>query len=141
MLITTVVLMTMTFGSVAVWSADGGGALSLANLGVRQPLYGLLGLALMFAVANVDYRLFASFAWPVYGLGLALLALVLVPGIGVAIAGSRGWFDLGFSTVQPSEFAKAATLIARSVCQPAARGGSQKGSRGGALSNEPTRAS
>src|SRR3712207_7870614 len=34
------------------------------------------------------------------------------PGIGVEILGSRRWFDLGFTTIQPSEFAKLATAVA-----------------------------
>lgn len=109
LLVTTVVL--MGFGAVAVWSADGGGPLTLANLGVRQALYGALGLGLMLAVASIDYRVFASFAWPIYGVGVILLALVLVPGIGVTIAGSQRWFDLGFTTVQPAEFVKVTTTI------------------------------
>jgi rod shape determining protein RodA len=38
--------------------------------------------------------------------------LVLVPGIGTEIAGARRWFDLGFTTIQPSEFAKVTTVLA-----------------------------
>ena len=110
MLVTTMVL--MGFGVVTIWSATGGGALTPSNLGVRQALYGGLGLLCMLIIANLDYRFFASFAWPIYGVGVGLLALVLVPGVGVTIAGSQRWFDLGFTTVQPSEFVKLATLIA-----------------------------
>jgi rod shape determining protein RodA len=109
-LITTVVL--MGFGAVTIYSADGGGALTLANLGVRQAMYGSLGLAVMFIVASVDYRILGSLAWPIYGVSVLALMLVLVPGIGTEIAGSRRWFDLGFTTVQPSEVAKIATVLA-----------------------------
>ncbi len=49
-------------------------------------------------------------------------ALVLVPGIGIEIAGSRRWFDLGFTTIQPSEFAKIATILALSALVPRSRG-------------------
>ena len=108
MLITTLVLMGLC--AVAAWSADDGAALTLANLGVRQALYGTLGLVLMFAVASVDYRVLAPFAWAIYGAGL-LLTLVLIPGVGLVIAGSRRWFELGFTTVQPSEFVKPTTAI------------------------------
>ena len=68
----------------------------------------------MFIVASIDYRILGSLAWAIYGAAMVALALVLVPGIGVEIAGSRRWFDLGFTTIQPSEFAKIATLLALS---------------------------
>jgi rod shape determining protein RodA len=68
----------------------------------------------MFIVASIDYRILGSLAWAIYGATMVALVLVLVPGIGVEIAGSRRWFDLGFTTVQPSEFAKIATLLALS---------------------------
>ena len=109
-LITTIVL--MGFGAVTIYSADGGGALAASNLGVRQAIYGSLGLVVMFIVASVDYRILGSLAWAMYGAAVIALVLVLVPGIGTEIAGSRRWFDLGFTTVQPSEFAKIATVLA-----------------------------
>ncbi len=110
-LVTSMVL--MAFGAVTIWSATGGGALTIGNPGVRQAVYGALGLVLMFVVANVDYRFFASFAWPIYGFGLALLALVLVPGVGTDLnTDSYRWFNLGLTTVQPSEFVKLATVVA-----------------------------
>ena len=111
-LFTTVVL--MGFSAVTIYSADGGGPLVPSNLGVRQALYGSLGLLLMFIVASIDYRILGSLSWAIYGATMVALFLVLVPGIGVEIAGSRRWFDLGFTTVQPSEFAKIATLLALS---------------------------
>ncbi|MBA3451191.1 MAG: rod shape-determining protein RodA, partial [Chloroflexia bacterium] len=71
-----------------------------------------LGLVVMFVVASIDYRILGSLAWALYGISLLALILVLIPGIGTEIAGSRRWFDFGFTTVQPSEFAKIATLLA-----------------------------
>jgi rod shape determining protein RodA len=110
MLVTTLVL--MVFSAFAIWSADGGGSLSIANLGVRQAIFGIVGIVILFVLAGIDYRLFASLAWILYGGGLAILALVLVPGIGTEIAGAQRWFDLfGVTTVQPSEFAKLKTII------------------------------
>lgn len=112
-LLTTVVL--MGFSAVTIYSAEGGGALVPSNLGVRQVLYGSLGLVVMLIIASVDYRILGSLAWAAYGVAMLALLLVLVPGIGVEIAGSRRWFDFGFTTVQPSEFAKIATLLALSA--------------------------
>ena len=111
--ITTVVL--MCFGAVTIYSAQGAGPIAISNLGVRQALYGTIGIALMIVVANIDYRFFSTLAWPIYGVSLLTLVLVLIPGIGTEVAGSRRWFDLGFTTIQPSEFGKLATLIALST--------------------------
>ena len=41
----------------------------------------------------------------------ALLVAVLVPGVGVNVNGSSRWVDLGLLQLQPSEFAKLATLL------------------------------
>lgn len=110
--ISVVTAILIGFGSLTIYSADGGGPITPANLGVRQALYGSLGIALTLIVARIDYRILGSLAWAIYGASVAALALVLVPGIGIEIAGSRRWFDLGVTTVQPSEFAKVATVVA-----------------------------
>ena len=102
------------FGVVAIWSAQGGEQLSILNDGVRQAMFAMFGFMLLVLVASFNYRFLATLAWPVYAVSLASIVLVLVPGIGVSIAGSRRWFDLGVTTVQPSEFAKLATIIALS---------------------------
>ncbi|MCC6943824.1 MAG: FtsW/RodA/SpoVE family cell cycle protein, partial [Thermomicrobiales bacterium] len=99
------------FGVVAIWSARGGGTLALFNEGVRQAVFAAIGAVLLILVASFNYRFLATLSWLVYAGSIATLALVLVPGVGVSIGGSQRWFDLGFMTVQPSEFAKLATII------------------------------
>ncbi|HJT94360.1 MAG TPA: hypothetical protein VJ777_20885, partial [Mycobacterium sp.] len=64
-LIATVVL--MGFGAITIYSANGGGALTPSNLGVRQALWGSLGLVIMFVVSSIDYRILGSLAWLLYG--------------------------------------------------------------------------
>jgi rod shape determining protein RodA len=108
MLATTLIL--MGFGVIAVWSAAGAETPTLLNPGVKQAMFGAAGVALMLIVANTDYRFIGALAWPAYF--IALLVLMSVKVLGVEIAGARRWFDLGFATIQPSEFGKITTAIA-----------------------------
>ncbi len=106
-------LVLMIFGTVAIWSAVGLPNLMTFNLGTQQMLFGILGIGMMLIVASIDYRYFESMAWVLYACGLLGLVAVLSP-LGVAIegTGARNWIDLGFTTIQPSEFAKVSTIIA-----------------------------
>jgi rod shape determining protein RodA len=108
MLATTALL--MGFGVIGVWSASGANAPTLLNPGVKQAMFGAIGIALMLIIANTDYRFIGALAWPAYF--LAILVLIAVKFVGVEIAGARRWFDFGFATVQPSEFGKITTAIA-----------------------------
>lgn len=104
-------LVLMIFGTVTIWSAVGLPSPFTFNLGTQQFMYGAIGLVLMFTVASIDYRYFESAAWALYAMGIGFLLLVLSP-VGVSIAGARNWINLGFTTIQPSEFTKVTTIIA-----------------------------
>ncbi len=73
-----------------------------------------MGIAFVGGIAAIiiDERFYRVFAYPIYGLGILLLVLVLL--FGKEIAGSRSWFELpfGIGRFQPSEFAKFATCLA-----------------------------
>jgi cell division protein FtsW len=53
---------------------------------------------------NLDYA--RRYSWWIAGITLLLLALVLIPQIGIEVKGSRRWLGLGPVRVQVSEFAK-----------------------------------
>ncbi len=77
----------------------------------RQLLWTCLGI-LGFAVASrIDYKLWRRYTVPFLALATVLLALVLVPGIGIWVDGSRRWLGFGSWRVQPSEVAKLAFLV------------------------------
>src|SRR5262245_31020959 len=76
---------------------------------VRQIFWYMAGLAVAAVVCTVDYRTLARWAVPVFWLTIFLLALVLVAG--TKRGGARRWFDLGFFSLQPSEFAKLAFIL------------------------------
>jgi rod shape determining protein RodA len=73
-----------------------------------------LGIAViaMLLVALNDYRKLINIAPAFYIFGLILLAIVLVPGIGLKINGQRAWIRVpGIGQFQPSEFVKVTTAM------------------------------
>jgi len=72
-----------------------------------------MGISLVGGIAAIiiDERFYRMFAYPIYGLGILLLILVLL--FGKEISGARSWFELplGIGRFQPSEFAKFATCV------------------------------
>ena len=62
-------------------------------------------------VSRIDYKILLENAIWVYLASLVLLLLVHVPGVGVTREGATRWLPMGPMLVQPSEPAKACTLI------------------------------
>lgn len=107
-----VMLILASFGVVMIHSATMGtslGGWNLSGLPLRQVLYLAAGLVLLLLLASLDYRYLEYVRWPLYGLNLALLALVLF--LGRQSYGAVRWFDLGFFDLQPSELAKPLLVI------------------------------
>lgn len=77
----------------------------------RQVAALVLGLLAAFVVSRVDYTLWKRLAPFIGAACFVLLLLVLVPGIGISVKGSRRWISLGFTTMQPSELAKIAIVM------------------------------
>ncbi|MET1013753.1 MAG: putative lipid II flippase FtsW [Paenisporosarcina sp.] len=87
----------------------------------KQAIYGFLGLlgALFLYKAPMTHH---STFWKVmYGLAVALLFAVYIPGLGVVRNGSRSWIQIAGFSIQPAEFVKIAviaylsTLLAKSA--------------------------
>ncbi|RME90984.1 MAG: hypothetical protein D6767_05965, partial [Candidatus Hydrogenedentota bacterium] len=81
------------------------------NLATRKAIILFLSLLIMFALAYVNYQTIGAYSPILYGVGILLLLLVLVPFIGTKVKGARSWirvFGFGF---QPSEFMKLALVI------------------------------
>ena len=62
-------------------------------------------------VVGIDYHRWRRLAGPFLVVALLLLALVLVPGVGVDANGSTRWLGVGPLTIQPSEVVKLALLV------------------------------
>ena len=81
---------------------------------VKKQLVGIaLGAAAMALTSRIPYRFWRD-TWVVVSalaVSAVLLVLVIIPGVGVYINGSRRWLSLGGLSFQPSELAKQAVVL------------------------------
>ena len=75
----------------------------------KQFIWIVATLVLAAFIVIIDNRFYYFFAWFIYGSIILLLLLVLV--FGKEVNGARSWFEFGFLSLQPSEFAKFATAL------------------------------
>ena len=72
----------------------------------RHAIFLLLGVAAALVAYQVPIAIWQKFAPALFILGGFLLVIVLIPGIGKVVNGSRRWISLVFMTMQPSELMK-----------------------------------
>ena len=108
-----ILLALLSYGLIMLFSA--GYAVALYRRGdaytyIRpQLLFAALGVAAMYAASLVDYHIWHKLAWPMLGLSLVLLTVVLfMPEYN----GCKRWIVLpGLGTLQPSEIAKFSVVL------------------------------
>ena len=108
-----ILLALLCFGLLMLYSA--GYAVALYRRGdagtyIRpQLLFAVLGVLAMYGASLVDYHLWHRLAWPVLGISVLLLTVVLfMPEYN----GCKRWIVLpGLGTLQPSEIAKFAVVV------------------------------
>lgn len=77
----------------------------------KQLLFAVLGFGLLMGCAYVHPQLVRTLAFPLYGLSIVGLAVVLFVGDGSAEYGARRWVELAGFQLQPSEPAKVALVV------------------------------
>ena len=108
-----ILLLLVCYGLIMLFSA--GYAVALYRRGdaytyIRpQLLFAAFGAAAMYAASLVDYHIWHKLAWPIMGVSLVLLVIVLfMPEYN----GCKRWIVLpGLGTLQPSEIAKFAVVL------------------------------
>lgn len=108
-----ILLILLSFGLLMLYSA--GYAVALYRRGdaytyIRpQLLFAALGAVAMYMASRIDYHIWHKLAWPLLGISLALLVVVLfMPEYN----GCKRWIVLpGLGTLQPSEIAKFSVVL------------------------------
>ena len=112
-----VTAMLVAFGLVVLYSSSAMLALqeghSSSHYLVRQLIGALAGCVIFAIAAKIDAEKWRTWAWPLMGLSVLLLLILILPftdPIAPRINGSRRWLRLGI-TLQPSELAKLAVVV------------------------------
>ncbi|WP_430332325.1 putative lipid II flippase FtsW [Rhodococcus sp. ACT016] len=101
--------LAMVLSASAVESYVGGG--SAYTFFVQQLLGVILGLFAFYLAMRLPVRTIRMLSFPAFVAAVVMLILVLIPGIGTEIQGSRRWFDVAGISFQPSELAKVALVL------------------------------
>ncbi len=112
-LVTAVLL---AFGLAVLYSASALQAISANSPGhffvLRQATGVVAGLVVFAVCAKLDVDIWRRFAWPIMGISMLLMLIVILPGteaISKSVYGSRRYLFNG--SIQPSELAKFAVLV------------------------------
>ncbi len=76
---------------------------------IRQVIWAITGLIIMFALTFLDYRVHYRLALSFFL--VLMVVLVFTPMFGRTVSGARRWLGIGQFGAQPSEFAKLAMIL------------------------------
>jgi len=76
----------------------------------RQMVWILIAFVIALFILFFNWKFFEGFAYILYF--ISLLSLIGVLLFGVEVNGATSWLDIGFTRIQPSEFAKVASCMA-----------------------------
>ncbi|MBZ0203080.1 MAG: rod shape-determining protein RodA [Ignavibacteria bacterium] len=102
-------LSLISFGLVAIYSATYGNELVSGNF-TKQLVSAVIGIVIVIAIMYTPPKFIAMSSYLFYG--LVILMLIAVLFLGKKIKGQTSWFSIGGFGIQPSEFAKVATVLA-----------------------------
>lgn len=112
LLIVTVLL--FIFGLIMVFSASNvtaymSQAVSPYNYFMKQSIFLVIGLFLSLVMIRFNTKSYGMFSWGL--LLIAITALISLLIVGSAKNQALSWYDLGFFSIQPSEFVKVITIV------------------------------
>ncbi|MBR5020707.1 MAG: putative lipid II flippase FtsW [Oscillospiraceae bacterium] len=111
----TLVLLLLAVGLAMLYSASSAQSMydthyaSSTRYLMKQAVCAVLGLGCMVLFSRIPANLWFRLAWPLYGVSILLLLLVLV--MGRSVNGAQRWISIGGIQFQPSELAKFTMIL------------------------------
>ena len=110
-----VVAFLVIIGIISIFSASAPKCMELGQNPARYALFQMLFLVLgvigMKFFVNYDYKQLNVWTMPITIAVIVALLLVSFTPLGVTVNESRRWLNIGFTNLQPSEFAKMAVVL------------------------------
>lgn len=107
-------LLLVSAGAVSIYAAsydfDNASMFDFSEFSGKQFLWIGLSLVIGCIILLLDYRVYETYAYPVYG--VVILILIATIFLAPDIKGSRSWLVFGPVSLQPAEFGKFATALA-----------------------------
>ncbi len=108
-------IVILGFGLVMVYSASSVFSLVWykdSTYFLKRQIFGMiLGFFALFFATSFPYERYRRYISIFVMISIVFLILVLIPGIGKVVGGSRRWIRFGFFSFQPSEFAKVVIIF------------------------------
>lgn len=111
-----IIVLTLVIAGLALFTSASLGLLAQADgspwkLLLTQFALGIIpGFAALFVFRFMSQKRLMSLVLPMY-LGAMVLVLLVFTPLGLELNGARRWINLGFTTLQPSEFLKIAVVL------------------------------
>jgi cell division protein FtsW len=109
------VSLLIAFGFIMIYSASSIPALTRfsdpSHYLKRQFFCVVLGIPIILAVSRVSYRSYKNYSGHMVLGMIAVLVLVLIPGLGAKYNNARRWFGFGGLHLQPAEYAKVVWVL------------------------------
>jgi rod shape determining protein RodA len=107
-------LLLVTFGAISIYAAsydfDNASLFDLNEFSGKQIMWIGLSLVIGSIIMLTDYRIYKTYAYPIYIVVLAVLLVTIF--VAPDIKGSHSWLKFGPISLQPAEFGKFATALA-----------------------------
>jgi len=103
------VLIISAVGILNIYSTGFSSGEEQIPLYLKQIQWLCLGLVFMMIAFLIDYRIIIQYAYFIYGISIVLLVWVML--FGYSSHGSQRWLNIGFFSLQPSEFIKVVMII------------------------------